>query len=343
MTRTFAHQLAVREKTPLLIGLSGPSSSGKTYSALRLATGIQRVVGGDIFGIDTEARRMLHYAEKFKFQHVPFGAPFSSLDYLDAISYCIDKGARTIVVDSFSHEHEGPGGLLEWHQSEVDRLSRGDAMKAEKVKMLAWAKPKAARRKLINSILQLNCNFIFCFRAKEKLKVERGKEPTPMGYQPIAGEEFIFEQTLNALLLPGANGFPTWHSNEIGERATIKLPGQFASLFDKNPQLSEDIGQELAMWAAGASAPKSMSADELVSAFVACSDAATHRALEESRRVAWSALPKDQKPRVKAASDAAKKRIEDALRAFEASETDGPEDDFNDSEPEAPEPEAPAA
>src|SRR6266849_4599710 len=76
MARKFEDRPAVREATPLLIGLVGPSNSGKTFSALRLATGIQRVSGGDIWGIDTESRRMLHYADKFKFRHVPFGAPF---------------------------------------------------------------------------------------------------------------------------------------------------------------------------------------------------------------------------------------------------------------------------
>src|SRR5438128_3503645 len=105
MGRTFEDRPAVREATPLLVGLIGPSSSGKTFSALRLATGIQRVSGGEIFVIDTEARRALHYAEKFTFRHVPFGAPFGPLDYLTAIEHCIARGAKTIVVDSISHEN----------------------------------------------------------------------------------------------------------------------------------------------------------------------------------------------------------------------------------------------
>src|SRR6185503_15959759 len=100
MTRSFEDRPATREKTPLLLGLVGPSASGKTYSALRLATGIQRVCGGEIFMIDTEARRGLHYADKFKFRHIAFGAAFSPLDYLEAIEHCTKKGAGVIVVDS---------------------------------------------------------------------------------------------------------------------------------------------------------------------------------------------------------------------------------------------------
>lgn len=256
MNRQFEDKPAVRERTPLLVGLVGPSGTGKTYSALRLATGIQRVSGGDIFFIDSEARRGLHYADRFRFRHVPFAAPFGSLDYLAAVEHCVRKGAGVVVVDSLSHEHEGPGGMLESHAAEVERLSRGDEGKAERVKMLAWARPKADRRRLINTLLQLPCNFVFCFRAKEKLKIERGKDPVQLGWMPIAGEEFVYEMVMKCLLLPGANGVPSWQSEHPGERAMMKLPRQFHDIFREPHQLSEDIGQRLAEWAAGAPAAR---------------------------------------------------------------------------------------
>jgi ABC-type oligopeptide transport system ATPase subunit len=104
--RKFDDTPAVRRAVPLHLGLVGPSGSGKTYSALRLATGIQSIYGGDIFGIDSEANRMLHYADKFKFRHVPFAAPFDPLSYLAAVEHCVKKGAKTIIIDSASHLHE---------------------------------------------------------------------------------------------------------------------------------------------------------------------------------------------------------------------------------------------
>lgn len=254
--RTFEDKPAVRGQVPLMIGLMGPSGGGKTMSALRLATGMQRVSGGDIFVVDTEARRALHYADRFKFRHVVFGAPFGPLDYLAAIEHCVAKGAKNIIVDSMSHEHEGPGGVLEMHAAEVLRMAGNDAGKAERVKLMAWSKPKTERRRMINSILQLPCNFIFCFRAKEKLKVERGKQPESMGFMPLAGEEFVYEMTLNALLLPNAGGIPTWQSEELGERMMIKLPEMFRQrLLQSGEPLSEDTGEHLARWAAGTGAP----------------------------------------------------------------------------------------
>lgn len=252
--RDFTATPATRERVPLLVGLTGPSGSGKTFSALRLASGIQQVSGGDIFFIDTESRRALHYADKFKFKHVPFDAPFGSLDYLEALKFCVKNGAGVVIVDSMSHEHEGPGGMVDLHDTILDRMAGDNFSKRQAMTMLAWSEPKQKRRQLINGILQLNANFIFCFRAKNTSKPvkKNGKtEIEQMGFMPIAGEEFVFEQTLNALLLPSSGGIPTWHSENVGERTMIKLPEQFAGLARRQRPLDETVGKRLALWASG--------------------------------------------------------------------------------------------
>jgi ABC-type dipeptide/oligopeptide/nickel transport system ATPase subunit len=242
---------AVRHSVPLLIGLFGPSGSGKTFSALRLATGIQRVTGGDIYGIDTESRRMLHYADLFRFNHVQFDAPFGSLDYLQAIRYCVQQGAKIVIVDSLSHEHTGPGGYLLTQEAEVLRMAGNDTAKRERVKFAAWIKPAAYRQQMIQGILQLNANFIFCFRAKEKIKPEPGKQPIQLGFMPIAGEEMLFEMTVNCLLLPKSEGVPTWRSDHVGERLMLKLPRMFEEIFAQPRPLDEATGELLAQWAKG--------------------------------------------------------------------------------------------
>ncbi|MCP4967396.1 MAG: AAA family ATPase [bacterium] len=255
-TRTFEDSKAVRAAVPLLVGLSGPSGCGKTFSALRLATGMQSVTGGQIFVIDTEAKRALHYADQFDFRHVPFGAPFSPLDYLAAIEHCVNKGAKIIVIDSMSHEHEGPGGVLEWHAEKLEKLSSGDYKRAQKLTMLAWQEPKAARRRLLNTIVQLGVNMIFCFRAKEKLKMVRGKDPIPLGWMPIAGPEFVYEMTCSMLLPPGSQGVPDWRPEHPGEKAMTKLPIQFQALAKYDGPITEKIGENMATWAAGGSSPR---------------------------------------------------------------------------------------
>ena len=270
--RTFTDRIAVREQVPLLVGLVGPSGSGKTFSALRIATGIKRITGGDIFVIDTEARRALHYAgdgpNKFQFRHVEFGAPFGSLDYLAAIRHCADQKAGVIVVDSMSHEHEGPGGLIDAHEQELTRMAGNDYGKRERMQMLAWQKPKAARRALLNGIVQLGVSCIMCFRASEKTKPIKdpkdGKlKPVEMGFTPIAGPEFVYEMTMSLMLHPRSDGVPTINSALPGENIAIKVPGQFRELMNEHDPLSEDLGERLARWAGGGAvaSPRATSVD----------------------------------------------------------------------------------
>lgn len=319
MGRNFEDRPAVRTATPLLLGLVGPSGSGKTFSALRLATGIQRVSGGEVFFIDTEARRGLHYADRFRFRHLEFGAPFSPLDYLEAIEHCAKKGAKVIVVDSMSHEHEGPGGVLEQHAQLVKE-------KGEHRSFQLWAEPKAKRRRLINTLLQVPVHFLFAFRAKEKLRMRteeekaRGlKEPEPLGFMPIAGEEFVYEMTAKFLLLPGVEGKPTWDPQFSGEKSMCKRPEQFKKLLAEARQLDEDLGEAMARWAAGTPA---VDIDALLARYSAA-DRAGFDALEVERKAAWGQASAEQKKNLKLVSDATRERLAgaEAAPAVETTET----------------------
>lgn len=249
---------AKRGALPLFIGLCGPSGGGKTYSALRLATGIQRVAGGSIAFIDTEANRALHYAEQFDFDHMPFSPPFSPLDYVEALKDCVNSGANTVVVDSMSHEHEGPGGVLEWHSAEVARLSRAWKTSESAVQFPAWSEPKAARRQLLNFILQQHVNLVCCFRAKRKIalpskaqKAAGQRDPIDLGWMPIAGQEYAYEMTALGVLPPGAKGIPDWECADPGSEMVIKRPSQFEGILEPGKQLSEEMGEAMARWAHG--------------------------------------------------------------------------------------------
>ena len=61
----FTFRRAIRANQPLLIGLAGPSGSGKSFSGLRLAKGLAG--GKRIAAIDSENGRLSLYAEKFDF------------------------------------------------------------------------------------------------------------------------------------------------------------------------------------------------------------------------------------------------------------------------------------
>lgn len=303
----FLAKPAQRRNIPLLIGVCGPSGCGKTWSALRLATGIRSVVGGPIHVIDTENRRAEHYSDFFKFEHVDFRPPFSSLRYLEAIQAQVDQGAKTVIVDSMSHEHSGEGGMLDAQEAEFQRLGSRDA-----VKMLSWVKPKHDRRALIDGILRTDCNIIFCFRAKSVVKpiknAATGKtEMVPQGWEPISGNELVFELMCNAVLLPKSNGVPTWNSEKAGEAMTMKLPHQFREIFDKQQPLSEDIGRQLAEWARGGTAGQKT--DHLKTGRAAAEQGS------EALKAWWRAISPDDQKALKKSLDGELKKIAAAADA----------------------------
>jgi hypothetical protein len=289
----------------------GPSGGGKTYSALRLAEGIRKVQGGKTGIIDTEAKRALHYADRFDFEHLEFQAPFGSLDYLEAIKATVAAGCTTVIVDSMSHEHEGPGGVLESHEAEAEKIAKLWKTSVQNANMAAWGVPKANRRRLINEMLQMPVNFILCFRAKEKLRIAKGSAPQPMGYMAIAGEEFVYECALCALLLPGAGGVPTWQSDELGERAMVKLPEQFRKhLLGRNSPLDEATGEMLARWASGnEGAPQVSKAKALTAKLSSCESEAELQAIRKELGALKGELSSQEVAFFKVAFEEAAKRV----------------------------------
>lgn len=319
---------AARRPVPLLVGVCGPSSSGKTFSMLRLASGIQRVCSGHIGVIDTENGRALHYADRFTFLHLPFSPPFSPDDYWEAIQVAAAAGCKTIIIDQLSHEHEGPGGVLEMHEAEVERMV-GSGWRPDAAQFPAWAKPKAQRRKLIQNMLQLNVNLICGFRAKRKVKIEKTErggrtrnEPVDQGWMPIAGDEYAYEMSALAVLPPGSKGVPDWLTQDPGSEMVRKRPVQFEAILKPGAQLSEDMGEAMARWAAGEKAPAQSAPaaaaaaqddrfNELL-ALIEMSDTRDKLAATKAIANKTAGLSKTEKERLRQAFAAAEQRLADA-------------------------------
>ncbi|MEL6754987.1 MAG: hypothetical protein AAFP81_01015 [Pseudomonadota bacterium] len=340
MTRQFILQPAVKEEVPLFIGLVGPSSSGKTFSALRMANGIHKVMQspGGIIMIDTENRRGLHYADDFTYQHIPFGAPFGSLDYLAAIRFAQEAQPSAIIIDSMSHEHEGPGGMLDFQSKEVDRMAGPDApdWKRHSVGFTAWGKPKAARRQFLTGLMESDAAIIACFRGQEKtkpVKNDKGKmEPTNIGWQAIADPNMVFEMAVCALLMPGANGVPTWSPEKPAEKTFVKIPGWARDIFRDGEQLGEKHGEALANWAkGGASRPKIQNTD--IEAIRAEGDHAASLGMERFKAF-WDNLPKEtQRKLVKDKDDRWKPAAMKADAKIEDEESLSFDEEFQDGIP----------
>lgn len=265
---------AIREQVGLLLGLIGPSGGGKTMSAMRLASGM--VKDGERFAvIDTESRRALHYADMFKFDHLELHPPFRPDTYAEAIKAAARAGYKAIVVDSFSHEWAGEGGILDWQEDELTRMAGDDWKKREACKMASWIKPKMAHKKMVQTLLQINANLILCFRAEEKIKMEKDASNktviVPAGWQPICSKELPFELTVSFLLTPDKPGYPQ----------PLKLQEQHKALFPLDKPINEESGKRVAEWAAGGAikapeqkqaTPKSstLSKDEIIAEINKC-------------------------------------------------------------------------
>lgn len=261
--RLFPVEIEPKGPFPLLIGLEGPPGAGKTYSALRIAHGIQRVLPGPIVVVDTEAGRSAQYWKQVNFHLLKLEPPYRSLRFLGAIQEAIkhDKPA-VIVIDTMSEEHEGIGGVLDFHDQEVDRISggSGDQRRREAVSLAAWVRPKRERTVMMTGLLRITTPMIFTFRAREKTRptriVKDGRtvwEPTRMGYQAIAPAEICHGMTCMCLLPPHADGVPNWKTDEAGIDFLLKRPNHLAHILT-DAQLSEDTGEALAHWAAGTAA-----------------------------------------------------------------------------------------
>lgn len=262
MTREFEYNQGVRASVPLILALSGCSGSGKTKSALRLATGIQSVTGRDIAVIDTESGRALHYADEHKFMHVPFTPPYGPDQYASVLDFVLSKTPGVVIFDQFSSEHDGIGGVLELHSAELDRMAGDDWRRREACNMAGWIKPKQMRRQLINKLVQVGAKtaFIMLFRAKDVSKpVKKPDGKTVIedqGIIPIAGAEYLYEATASCILPPASEGTPFWQTEFKGERMFMKLPGQFRDILGTGKQLDENMGRLMAEWARGGTASK---------------------------------------------------------------------------------------
>lgn len=256
----FEFRPATRENVGLLIGLSGGSGSGKTWSAMLLAKGIS----GDkpFCVIDSEAGRAKHYADYFRFDHGDLMPKFTPRSYAEAITAADKAGYPAIVVDSASHEYAGEGGVLEMQEEEIERLAKGDDRRRETMKMASWIKPKMEHKKFVQKILQIRAHLILCFRAEPKIeavKDEHGKlqwrEKQSLvginGWIPVCEKNMPYELTVSFLLMADRPGVPI----------PIKLQEQHKALFPLDQPITEESGARLAAWAHGAKT-KQASLDE---------------------------------------------------------------------------------
>lgn len=180
-----------RAGSKVVIGIAGPTGSGKTFTALKIARGMVSHPS-KIGGLDAENGRMKLYSNILdgKIQHADLYAPFSPSRYAQAIKEFQDAGVEVLVIDSGSHEWEGEGSCSDIAEQP---LLNGK-------KMADWKRAKLEHKKFMTALLQSNMHIIICLRAREKTDFSNPKEPKPMGIHPVCERDFMFEMTVSMMM-----------------------------------------------------------------------------------------------------------------------------------------------
>lgn len=259
-----------KKEMPLLVGITGPSFSGKSYSAGELATGIQKVYGGQIYWIDTENDRALELHKSmggpFEFRHVPFRQPKSPGEYEEVLNYCLAKpDCGVIIFDTMTHEHIA---LLNMMEEYMERKGAGDDWeKRDRLLFASMVVPKAQRKRLNEKIAfgavrkdGRKVPLILLYRAQDKTKPGKSKreggdgKPIHKGWQAETSSDLPYYMTARFLLPPGSDGHPNQKPDTEWEKLAIKNPQQFRDWFQDGFQLNRAIGERLARWAMGEAA-----------------------------------------------------------------------------------------
>jgi GTPase SAR1 family protein len=181
-------QKASRKQAYIRIGLFGASGSGKTYSALKLASGLVDDMA-KVVVIDTERGSASLYAHLGAFSVLNLDAPFSPRRYMDAIFLCQREDFEVIIIDSISHEWTGSGGCLEMKDKS-----------ANKNDWTKWRDVTPQHNMFVDSILQAKAHVICCGRSKDEVVLqenEKGlKAPVKVGLKAVTRDGFDYEMTL---------------------------------------------------------------------------------------------------------------------------------------------------
>jgi len=245
MTFQFVPAQQFTERAGLFVALVGGTNSGKTFSALRLARGIAGK--GKIAVLDTEGGRTLHLKKDFAFDANVMEAPFRPERFAQAAEAAEQAGYDVLLIDSFSMEWAGVGGVLDWQAAELQRMAGDDFGKRERMKMAAWIKPKMAHKAMVYSLLQRRIPIIFSIRGEETIKPgEAGQKPTKI-FKAVCNTAFPFEVTVSFRLAADRKGVI-----DLSEPSAWKMEKAHAEIFHDGDLLSEEHGQRLEAWARGA-------------------------------------------------------------------------------------------
>ncbi len=181
-------QKAKREQVWLKVLLSGASGCGKSYSALKLATGIAKKCNSEIAYIGTEGSRNKYYANEFNYDLLELEEPFECEKYMAAIDEAVEAGYKVLIIDSMSHEWK-------WLNDVHDKMPGNS--------FTNWGKLKPRHHKFIDKILNSPIHVIATARGKDDwvLEDKGGKQvPKKVGMGQQQDKDISYEYTVSLMI-----------------------------------------------------------------------------------------------------------------------------------------------
>ncbi len=176
---------AQRKQAKIKLALEGVSGSGKTMSALLLASGMAD--WSKIAVTDTENHSADLYAHLGEYNVLQLSKPFTPERYIKAIEVCENASMEVVIIDSVSHEWEGSGGILDLHGN-----MQGNSF-------TNWAKMTPRHNGFVQKILESPCHIVSTIRTKTDyaLSDKNGKlVPEKVGLKGITRDGMDYEFTI---------------------------------------------------------------------------------------------------------------------------------------------------
>lgn len=178
---------ASKSQAKLRLALFGASGSGKTYSALSIAT---HLAPGRVAVIDTEHGSASKYADRFSFDTLEL-TEFSPKHYIEGMKAAAESGDYDVlVIDSLSHAWSGAGGVLEMVDKAAKRSQSNNTY-------TAWRDATPEHNRLVEAMLACPLHLIVTMRSKTEYVLEQNDKgkmtPKKVGLAPVQRDGLEYE------------------------------------------------------------------------------------------------------------------------------------------------------
>lgn len=179
---------ASRKQSKLRIGLSWPSWSWKTHSALLLAYWIcwdwEKIAV-----IDTENWSADLYSHLWDYNVLHLQPDFSPEKYIEAIKTCEEAEVEVIIIDSTSHEWEWTWWCLEINEKIAQIKFKWNTWSA-------WSVTTPRHQSFIENIVNSKCHIITTARSKTDTIQTEDRKIKKVWLKDIQREGFEYEMTI---------------------------------------------------------------------------------------------------------------------------------------------------